>query len=327
MNSLPIIVAILAGIATYVVGVLLIPKKITDEGTNFTRKQLKGLEQNDIGLAYELENDLMRDRYQSKGLLAKIYYAMPLGKFSHSYIVRAGMADAVDKLFMIFLGVFVLSLVAIPALHISKNGIVIVIGAIVVTYVVAWRIIQGKIKRRIRSFISQFPDALDIIVRSVKSGFPLNAAVNMVAESMPAPTNEEFRQMSTEVVHGSTLVDALERMGQRMQTPDIRFFVVVLTLQQEVGGSLAEVLGNLSLLIRKRKMMFKKVHAITAEGRFTGWVLGALPVLVALAIQAMDPNYMLPLFYTPSGHFVLGLTVTTVLIGILVIRKMVDLEI
>jgi tight adherence protein B len=194
-------------------------------------------------------------------------------------------------------------------------------------YFFAWRIIRGRIKSRIKKFTNQFPDALDIIVRSVKSGFPLNAAVNMVAESMQAPASEEFKQVSTEVTHGSTLVEALARLGQRMKTPDINFFVVVLTLQQEVGGSLAEVLGNLSGLIRKRKMMVRKIHAITSEGRFTGWVLGSLPVLVAMGIHVMDPKYLLPLFYTPSGHTILGITVTTILIGVGIIRKMVDMEI
>ena len=164
-------------------------------------------------------------------------------------------------------------------------------------------------------------------MRSVKSGFPLNAAVNMVADSMPAPTSEEFKQMSTEVVHGSTLVEALSRLGDRMQAPDIRFFVVVLTLQQEVGGNLAEVLSNLSLLIRKRKMMAKKIRAITAEGRITGWILGSLPLFVALGIHFMDPDYLYPLFSTSSGNTLLVTIIITIMIGVGVIRKMVNLEI
>ena len=327
MSSLPIIVAFLVGVGVYVVGVLLIQRLFLSDSVNFTRKQLKGLEQQGMDDVSELENDLMRDRYQSTGILSQIYYALPLGKFSHPYLVRGGMAASVDNLFLTCLGVFVVSLVFLPVVRISNNGVVIIVFAIVVTYFIGWQIIQSKIKSRIRKFISQFPDALDIIVRSVKSGFPLNAAVNMVAESMQAPTSEEFKKMSTEVVHGSTLVDALVRLGKRMQTPDINFFVVVLTLQQEVGGSLAEVLGNLSALIRKRKMMVKKIHAITSEGRFTGWVLGSLPLLVALAIHIFDPNYLAPLFITSLGHIVLGITIVTILIGVGIIRKMVDMEI
>lgn len=326
MNSIPIIIAVLVGVLVYVIGILLIPKKYVYDSTDFTRKQLKYLEHQEVEKE-ESEDDLMRDRYQSTGGLARIYYALPLGRFSHIYLVRAGLAASVDKICLICFGVFFVSLVLFSVMKISDNAAIIFILSIASAYFVAWRIIQGTIKSRIKKFINQFPDALDIIVRSVKSGFPLNAAVNMVAESMQAPTSEEFKKVSTEVVHGSTLVDALVRLGKRMKNPDINFFVVVLTLQQEVGGNLAEVLSNLSSLIRKRKMMVRKVHAMTSEGRFTGWVLGSLPILVALAIHFMEPNYLLPLFTTSTGHYILAITAATIGIGVLIIRKMVDMEI
>ena len=333
MSALPIFIAFFVGISVYVLGVLIVQKLfLKTDSTDFTRKQLKDLEQKGgqsiDDVISEMENsNLMQDRYQSTGLLAQIYYAMPLGKYSHPYILRAGMGASVDSFFLTCLGAFAVFIALLPLLKVSTNGFIILIFAIAATYVFAWRMIQAKIKGRSRKFMNQFPDALDIIVRSVRSGFPLNAAVNMVAESMQAPASEEFRKMSTEVVHGSTLVDALLRMGKRMHTPDINFFVVVLTLQQEVGGSLAEVLGNLSALIRKRKMMVKKIYAITSEGRFTGWVLGLLPFLVALAIHVVEPDYLMPLFVTPLGHVILGITLGTIAVGVIVIRKMVDMEI
>ncbi len=329
MSSFPIVIAFFVGVLVYVIGVLLLPKSFTDDSTTFTRKQLKDLEQSgeEESDGSELEADLRSDRMQSTGVLARIYYSMPLGKFSHKYLVRAGMASSVDRFFVTCVGIFFAIMMLLPLMHITKNGIVILLCAIAGTYLAAWRIIESNRQSRIRKFIDQFPDALDIIVRSVKSGFPLNAAVNMVAESMQAPTSEEFKKMSTEVVHGSTLVDALVRLGKRMHTPDINFFVVVLTLQQEVGGSLAEVLGNLSSLIRKRKMMAKKIFAITSEGRFTGWVLGALPLIVALAIHIVDPNYLVPLFVTKLGHMIIAATIITIGIGVWIIRNMVNMEI
>ncbi|MEQ1788867.1 MAG: type II secretion system F family protein [Rickettsiales bacterium] len=327
MSALPIIIAVLVGLIVYVAGILVIPKNVVPDSTSFTRKQLKGLAYEGADDEPQTNDNLMRDRQQSTGILAQIYYVLPLGKFSHQYLVRGGMAASVDKLFLICVGVFLATLVLLPVMNATDNGVIVIISAIAAAYFVGWRIIKGSMKSRIKKFTNQFPDALDIIVRSVKSGFPLNAAVNMVAESMQAPASEEFKQVSTEVNHGSTLVEALGRLGQRMQTPDINFFVVVLTLQQEVGGSLAEVLNNLSGLIRKRKMMVRKVHAITSEGRFTGWVLGSLPLLVAIGIHVMDPKYLLPLFTTSSGHMILGITVVTILIGIGIIRKMVDMEI
>ncbi len=327
MSMLPIVVSIVVGCLVFMIGVFMLPKALSSNITGFTKKQLKSLEQNRENIDFDDGDSVLRDRYQSTGLLARIYYSLPLGKFSHIYLVRGGMAGDVDRLFLICFGVFIAALILLPFAHVSKNPIVIFVVAVAFAYFVGWRIIQGNINSRISKFVDQFPDALDIIVRSVRSGFPLNAAVNMVAESMVAPASEEFRQISTEVMHGSTLVDALNRLGDRMDFPDIRFFIVVLTLQQEVGGNLAEVLSNLSALIRKRRMMVKKVYAITAEGRFTGWILGALPFLLALGINTMQPDYLLPLFNEPSGHVLIIMIIMMVLLGMAIIRKMVDVEI
>lgn len=326
MSVLPIVVAVVVGCLVFMIGIFMVPRDFVVNISGFTKKQLKSLEKTD-GSDLGDEHNVLRDRYQSTGLLAQIYYALPLGKFSHVYIVRGGMAGAVDKLFLTCLTVFIVALIFLPVAHVSENPIVIFILAVAFAYFVGWRIIRGNIRSRMNKFIDQFPDALDIIVRSVRSGFPLNAAVNMVAESMVAPASEEFKQISTEVMHGSTLVDALNRLGDRVESPDIKFFIVVLTLQQEVGGNLAEVLGNLSLLIRKRRMMVKKIYAITAEGRFTGWILGALPFLVALGINTMQPDYLVPFFDTPLGHTLIIAIVGMILLGMVVIRKMVDLEI
>lgn len=326
---IPIITAFLVAAIVYFSGILLFPNELGTNTTGFTRKQLKGLgvdsidgyEENDIGL------ELMRNRYQKKGGIANLFYNMPFVKLAQQDIVRAGLSSSAERIFIAGMIGFVAGMVGIPFLGLSKNAVIIIIASIVIGYLFGYLFIKNRIKSRIKKFSDQFPDALDIIVRSVKSGFPLNAAVNMVAESMAAPASEEFKQMSDEVVHGSTMVDALARLANRMQAPDIRFFVVVLTLQQEVGGNLAEVLSNLSSLIRKRKMMKKKIHAITSEGRFTGWLLGSLPVLVTLAIHFMSPDYLKPLFETPAGWKTLAAAVGSVTFGVWIIRRMVDFEI
>lgn len=322
------LIAISVGISVYILGVLLAPKTILSGSTSFTRKQLKGLEKQQAEEEFDdFSHDISKNRYQTKGILAKIFYSMPLATQAHPYLVKGGIAGSVDKLFLVCLLVFFVCFSSIILFTGINNPLLSLIISAFIAYFVGWSIIKNKIKKRIRKFIDQFPDALDIIIRSVKSGFPINAAVNMVAESMPAPAGEEFKQVSNEILHGSTLVDAMTRLGERMQTPDVRFFVVVLTLQQEVGGNLAEVLGNLSMLIRKRKMMAKKIRAITSEGRFTGWILGSLPVFVAAIIFSMDPRYMEPLITTHSGYVVLGITIALIATGVWIIRQMVDMEI
>jgi tight adherence protein B len=111
-----------------------------------------------------------------------------------------------------------------------------------------------------------------------------------------------------------------------MKIPDVRFFTVVLTLQQEVGGNLAETLSNLSSLIRKRRLMRMKIHALTSEGRATGWVLGLLPLFVALAIHFSSPEFLKPL-YTPAIHWILFLAVGLIATGVIIVRNMTNMEI
>ena len=129
------------------------------------------------------------------------------------------------------------------------------------------------------------------------------------------------------MTHGSTLVDALDKMATRVDLPDVRFFAVVLTLQQEVGGNLAETLSNLSSLIRKRRMMRLKIAALTSEGRSSGWVLGMLPLFVGGIVKFMTPDYLTPLFETSTGNMVLTAAIVSVGIGVGIVRLISNVEV
>ena len=319
----PLVISVLVGVGIYLLVIALLPKDFLFK-TQYTKKHIKTLENNQY--IDEVEGSLVRDSYQSTGLFARAFYALPFSKNFQPYLLRAGMASRVDSLFLICLAVFAGALLSLSYMKIG-NFPEILVASVAAGYFVGWKIISSKIKKRAVKFVAQFPDALDTIVRSVRSGFPVNAAVNMVHESMDAPISEEFKLVSDEVHHGRTLVDALGRLSDRMQLADVKFFAVVLTLQQEVGGNLAETLENLSDLIRKRRMMKLKIHALASEGRSTGWVLGLLPVFVAGGIQVMSPDFLAPLWYTSSGHWVLGTAISAIAIGVLIVRKMSDLEI
>ncbi len=326
MNLIPIIVALLAGGGIYALGMLFMPQIFAGDSTKYTLKHLKGLEL-DSASGKAGDASVMREQYQETSGLARVFYVLPLTKMAEHSILRAGLNKSVEKFFIGCVVAFFLILVLAQVGHLANHAVLNVVIAVIATYVLGWLIIRNKIQARAKKFMVQFPDALDIIVRSVKSGFPINAAVNMVAESMTAPISEEFKQISDEVAHGSTLVDALNRMAERTQTPDVRFFTVVLSLQQDVGGNLAEALSNLSSIIRKRKMMKLKIHALTSEGRATGWVLGSLPVFVGLAINFMSPDFLTPLLTTSHGHTLLWSIVIMIAIGVGIVRKMTDMEI
>jgi len=321
----PMAIAVSIGIALYLFIVALIPNDMLFK-TKYTRKHLKNLENSNIPEA-ENNNSLMMDTYQSSGVFAKAFYVLPFSDIFHPYIVKAGMSSKVNMLFIICLIVFESVLVGFSFFKVDLPFPVILLLAIFLAYFIGMMVVRSNIKKRTAKFIAQFPDALDIIVRSVTSGFPVNAAVNMVHESMTAPISEEFKQISDEVLYGSTLVDALDKLSERMHIADVRFFAVVLALQQEVGGNLAETLANLSQLIRKRRVMKMKIHALTSEGRATGWVLGSLPLFVAGVISFMSPDFLEPLYNTSSGHHVVIAAIVSIAIGVGIVRKMTNMEI
>jgi tight adherence protein B len=166
-----------------------------------------------------------------------------------------------------------------------------------------------------------------MIVRSVKSGHPLNAAMRMIADNMESPIREEFRQVINEVSYGRPLVEALKRMSQRIDEPDVNFFVVVLSVQQETGGNLAEILSNLSHVIRGRKKLKQKIRALTSEGRATSWILGALPIVQFLAVYFTSPSYLQPLFTTFIGNIVFGVALGLIFLALWIVRQMIDVDI
>jgi tight adherence protein B len=318
----PVVLAVLVGIAAYIVVVALIPKSVLSQMTPYTRNMLQRLEEEAAGgMAMPDHASVMRDQMQST-LLARVFITLPGAKAAYPKLIKAGLGESIDKFFLICLIMFLLFVYMLKG-----NGFLGVLLAVAASYFFAWRYIIYRVRKRNDAFLQSFPDALDMIVRSVRSGYPLNAAVRMVAENMQPPVSIEFKQVADETAYGSTLIDSLQRLSYRIDEPDIRFFVVVLTVQQEVGGNLAEVLNNLSTIIRKRKHLRLKIKAMTSEGRATTWVLASLPVAVFFAINLTSPGYLDPFFTTGYGRFLFALAVGIVLVGLAIVRKLVKMEV
>jgi tight adherence protein B len=206
-------------------------------------------------------------------------------------------------------------------------GLTSLVVALIAAYLLPLRHCRTRIQKRNSKFIDQFPDALDIIVRSVRSGFPLSVALQMLAENTEDPVKREFRQVVDEIALGRSLQQALTRLSSRINEPDLRFFVVVLSVQQETGGNLAEIISNLSSVIRKRKQLRHKIKALTSEGRATAWVLGSLPVFVTIVLSLASPGYLLPLIEDSMGNILLGTAIALQIICILVLKQMINVDI
>jgi tight adherence protein B len=256
--------------------------------------------------------------------IAKLLLSLPGSEAFYVKLLKAGHMKRVQPILMIMLGLFV---VLASILMVPFNPIVAVLIALLLTYFLPKKYFEYEINKRNRKFLDQFPEAIDMIVRSVKSGHPLNTALRMIADNMEEPVAPEFRQLVNEIAYGRPLVEALRRMAKRIDEQDVHFFVVVLAVQQETGGNLAEILKNLSSVIRGRKRLFQKIRAMTSEGRATLFILGGLPVLVFAALNIVSPEYLLPLYNTFVGNVILAIALSLIVTAIIVINKMIDIDI
>ncbi len=181
--------------------------------------------------------------------------------------------------------------------------------------------------RRLRRFEEQFPDALDLLSRALRAGHAFQTALGMVAEELPAPVGSEFRMTFEQQNFGLPLRDALNELAGRVGILDARFFVTAVAIQRDTGGNLAEILDNLAHVVRERFKIRRQVRVHTAHGRFTGYVLLALPVALAIALSFISPDHMTLLLHERMGHIMLAGAAVMQGIGLVWIRQVIRIEV
>ena len=186
--------------------------------------------------------------------------------------------------------------------------------------------VKRKATKRLLVFEEQFPEAIDLIARALRAGHALPTALQMVADEIPAPVGDEFKQMFDQHAYGMALPDTLRAFGDRVQLLDARFFVTAVLTQREMGGNLSEVLDKLAAVIRERFKVKRQVRVISAHGRITGLVLGFLPPTVAGILFVISPQHMRLLIEDPLGMYMVGLAIFLQVVGVMAIRKIVDVE-
>ena len=186
---------------------------------------------------------------------------------------------------------------------------------------VAW-FLAYRTARRARRFSNQLPDALGLVSSSLSAGHTFLRSIQMIAEEFEAPLSTEFGRVVAEAQLGSPLPDALERMGRRLGLGEVDWMVQAIRIQQQVGGQLAELLATLAELMRDREEVRREIQVLTAEGRISAWVLGALPVALFLAVSIVNPGYLDPML-RGWGPVWLALTGVSMLTGIWLILRMV----
>jgi tight adherence protein B len=181
--------------------------------------------------------------------------------------------------------------------------------------------------KRMNAFQRQLPDALDLIARALKAGNTFSGGMRMVADEFPDPIGPEFAMTLDEINFGVDTEKALQNLLDRVDCPDLKFFVVSVNIQRESGGNLAEIVGNTASLIRERFKLQGRVRILSAEGRLSAVILLAMPFGIAFIIFVINPGYMSLLFTEPLGRMLIGVNLVLMTIGALMIRKMVNFRI
>lgn len=180
--------------------------------------------------------------------------------------------------------------------------------------------------RRKKKFTENFAPAIDVIVRSVRSGLPTNEALRIVAREAPNPVGSEFHNLVESTKVGVTMEQALKRMMESMPTPEVGFFAIVMTIQGKSGGNLSEALGNLASVLRDRKRLQGKIKAMSSEAKASAGIIGSLPPAVMTIVYLTTPGYISKLFTDKTGNLMLAACVIWMSTGIMVMRKMINFK-
>ncbi len=208
------------------------------------------------------------------------------------------------------------------------NGDLLVVagGALVGAFGLPIWVLSFLRNRRIAKFVLEFPGAIDIIIRGIRAGLPIADCFRVIAAEAPEPVRSEFRQIVEAQTLGLSVGEATERMVDRMPIPEASFFSIVVNITQKSGGNLSESLTNLSTVLRDRKKMKGKIQAMATEATTSAGIIGALPFLVGGAVAFLSPGYIMVLFTTNPGKIVVGCCLAWMLVGVLIMRKMINFD-
>jgi len=238
---------------------------------------------------------------------------------------QSGLELTPFRRFLVVAVIFAAAWFGISAVY-SGPILVKLVLQVVLTLIVTVGAIAFMRARRIKTFVNQMPNALDIIVRSLNAGHPLNAAISLVAREMPDPIGSEFGILSDQLAFGGGLDDSMIDMVNRVGAEEVKLLAVTLTVQQGTGGNLAELLENLAMMIRERLMLKNKIRAISAEGRATAAVLSASPFVLFFLVRTLVPDYFDPLWESGYGTQVVIVCLVMMAVGTVILNRMVNFD-
>src|SRR5271169_5051727 len=243
-----------------------------------------------------------------------------------SRLARSGRTITIGQYGLVVLGVAVVA--GLGLVYVAPIGFVpdLLIGLLL--GMTLPHLVIGRIgNRRVAAFTALFPDAIDLIVRALRSGMPISEAIIGAGREIADPVGSELRLVESGMRMGRDLENLLWDIAKRIDTPEFRFFIIALSVQRETGGNLAETLANLADALRKRRQMRAKVRAMSSETRATTMILGGLPLVVIGLLMLTSPTYLAPLFHGARGYVLDGIAVAMLVTGVTIMNKMARFEI
>lgn len=290
------------------------------------RERLAALQQTSMTEADEdAERLIMRQELMSRipaidRLLLRLSWVTKL----QLLIEQAGIKMPAASLVLMSLGIGLAGLLLGLLLPVPLPTVVMLAAAAAAA---PFAVVALKRKQRFAKFAELFPDAVDLLSRAVRAGHAFTTGFALIGSEMPEPVAGEFRTAYSQQNLGLSLDDTLRNLSMRIPLTDVRIFVSALLIQRESGGNLAEILDNLSYVIRERFRILRQVEILSAEGRISMWVLVAAPIVGAVLLSVINPDYMRRLFTDPWGKIALGSAAGMQFIGYLIIRKIVRIEV
>lgn len=237
------------------------------------------------GTREQVMEQLRKEIGQYNAALSIPLYSIIAAKAQKANIAFSPKALMILMVMLAVLAFVVLSLTTGASLP-MRIGLAVVIG---IGAVYTW--VNNKAKKRMALFEEQLPDAVELMVRSLRVGHPFSSAINIVAKEVPDPVGSEFGLIADDAAYGGDITESLKELAERVDMQDVRFLAVAITIQQQSGGNLAEILDGLAKVIRSRFKLFRRVKAITAEAKWSGWFLSIFPIVALVAINVIEPNY------------------------------------
>ncbi|WBO23490.1 type II secretion system F family protein [Sphingomonas abietis] len=238
---------------------------------------------------------------------------------------QTGKNWTLGKYFMFCLGIGLVITLLLALKHVPL--IIALLVGIAAGLGIPHKVVGFMIKRRVGQFTAKFPDAIELLVRGLRSGLPITETMGVVGAEVPGPVGVEFRLINDRIKIGRTMEASLQDTADRLGTPEFQFFVITLAIQRETGGNLAETLANLADVLRKRSQMKLKIKAMSSESKASAYIVGSLPFFVFVTVWVMNPSYMTGFFHETRLEIAGALGLTWMGIGAFIMAKMVSFEI